>query len=371
MGDSETIAGIRVVPNPAVEYLNSRQLVDYRNHRESLINWCLSFGKDPSTAEGYAVDTVDRRATSIDKFYRWVWENGSGYTTDVTRDDADDYLRELAYEEYSTNYASNVQKALKMLFKWRHHEHGKKLWEPDVTFSSSDSPSNPRDYFTRGERTQLREAALEYGSVPSYTSLSASERNNWKALLAQRFQLPKDAVGKAEFERANGFKIPSLVWTILDAGLRPVEVSRATVRWVDADNAVLRIPAEESAKGDEHWVVSLQSRTAEMLDKWLTERELYPRYEGRDELWLTREGNPYRSQSLKYLLEQLSEQAGISTENRSISTYTIRHSVGTLMAREEGLAAAQSQLRHKSVQTTMKYDQAPIEDRRNALDKMG
>ena len=41
------------------------------------------------------------------------------------------------------------------------------------------------------------------------------------------------------------------------------------------------------------------------------------------------------------------------------------------MAHEEGLAATQSQLRHKRTETTMKYDQAPGEDRRNALDRMG
>jgi hypothetical protein len=41
------------------------------------------------------------------------------------------------------------------------------------------------------------------------------------------------------------------------------------------------------------------------------------------------------------------------------------------MTREEGLAAAQAQLRHKSEKTTMKYDQAPVEDRRSALDNMG
>jgi hypothetical protein len=41
------------------------------------------------------------------------------------------------------------------------------------------------------------------------------------------------------------------------------------------------------------------------------------------------------------------------------------------MTREEDLAAAQAQLRHKSPETTMKYDQTPVEDRKNALDRMG
>lgn len=41
------------------------------------------------------------------------------------------------------------------------------------------------------------------------------------------------------------------------------------------------------------------------------------------------------------------------------------------MTREEGLATAQAQLRPTSEQTTMKYDQTPVEDRRDALDRMG
>jgi len=63
--------------------------------------------------------------------------------------------------------------------------------------------------------------------------------------------------------------------------------------------------------------------------------------------------------------------ADIDTEDRKISWYTIRHSVGTYMTHEEDLAAAQAQLRHKSERTTMRYDQAPVEERKKALDRMG
>lgn len=41
------------------------------------------------------------------------------------------------------------------------------------------------------------------------------------------------------------------------------------------------------------------------------------------------------------------------------------------LTREEDLTAAASQLRHKSTRTTVKYDQAPVKERRDALDKMG
>ena len=57
---------------------------------------------------------------------------------------------------------------------------------------------------------------------------------------------------------------------------------------------------------------------------------------------------------MKYLLHRLCEIADIPVENRQMSWYTIRHSVGTYMTREEDLAAAQAQLRHTSEQTTMK-----------------
>lgn len=371
MSNVEAIEGIPLVPEPAQEVLNERQQVDYTHHREGLIRWMLNLGKNPDRAKGYAHETVRRRATNADMFYRWVWQQHDGYTTAVTPEHADAYTRELAYSDHSATHKSNLQKALKMLFRWRAWEFGEQLWKPDVTFSGQGSASQPRDFFTRDERQRLREAALEYGSVPHYCSLTPTERREWKRHLAQRFKKPMGEIGREDFERANGFKIPSLVWVSLDAGLRPVEVERATVDWCDCDNSVLRIPATDSAKNRENWTVSLQSRTAEILRRWIEERRLYGKYDGTDTLWLTRENNPYQSTSLKYVLEKLTGLAGIETEGRQASWYAVRHSVGTYMAREEGLAAAQAQLRHRSVKTTMKYDQAPVEDRRDALSRMG
>ena len=161
------------------------------------------------------------------------------------------------------------------------------------------------------------------------------------------------------------------MFTSLDAGFRPIEVERATTRWVDVENGVLRIPRDESSKNKEHWIVGLGDRTTTILERWLDQRRNYEQYDDTDALWLSRQGNPYNSGTLRYLLHKLCEIAGISVEDRSMSWYAIRHSTATYMAREEGLAAAQAQLRHKSVETTMKYDQAPVEDRKDALNRMG
>lgn len=160
-------------------------------------------------------------------FYRWVWEQEDGYTVDVTHNYADDWLRELARSEYSNAHKNNCLKAAKMLFKWRHYQRGDDPWEPEMTFKQEKQ--RPRDYFSEEERRKLRQAAMEYGSVPHYNSLTPEERSRWKAYLAQRFEKPKSEISRAEFKRANSWKIPSLIWTCLDVGFRPIEVKRSVV----------------------------------------------------------------------------------------------------------------------------------------------
>ena len=79
-----------------------------------------------------------------------------------------------------------------------------------------------------------------------------------------------------------------------------------------------------------------------MLERWLRERDMYDKYDDTGKLWLTREGTPYSTSSLGYLIKRLCGEAGISTETRKVTWYSIRHSVGTYMTREEDLAAAQA-----------------------------
>lgn len=358
-----------VVTGPAEEYLNPRQLRDYRSQRKDCFDWLLTFGKDPDNVEGYAFSTVKNRGYRMDLFYRWVWQEEGGYTSNVMPNHADGWMHHLARQDKSNTHKSNCQKAVKMLLKWRHHQHGVSKWESDFTFS--EDSSQPRDYLTLAERRAVREAALEYGSVPSYGTLTPSERDRWKQYLSQRFEIPKSDVTPEHWDRANGWKVPSLVAASLDAGLRPIEVERSVTSWVDVDNGVLRIPREESSKNEDNWIVGLRDDTADLLSRWLSERRNYSMYDNTEAIWLTREGNTYSSSSLRYLLHQLCEIADIRTENRKMSWYSIRHSVGTYMTREEDLAATKSQLRHKSEQTSMKYDQTPPEDRKDALNRMG
>ena len=358
-----------LVPAKNEQCLTDKQRVDYETLRRDFLEWLTACGKDPTSFEGYAEDTVKRTAIRCAKFDRFVWDREGGYSL-PSREHADAYLRHLAYEDYSGSHMANTRDSLMRYFKWRHHEYGEEMWDPDVSISN-DTNVQPRDFLSLEERKQIRQAALEYGSIPSYDSLSPEERTRWKQHVSQRLRKPLDEVVPADWERVNGWKFTSMVWTSLDAGLRPAEVGRATTSWVDTENDVLRIPAEDSTKNTDNWVVSLSERTGKALERWLAERDNYNLYDDSDALWLTREGNPYGPRELRRLLLRLCEMADIETENRKMSWYSIRHSVGTYMTREEDLAAAKAQLRHKSVQTTMKYDAAPVEDRRDALDRMG
>lgn len=365
MFEGNKLEGIVLISSESKKYLNERHIVAYESARKQFIKWLIRMGKDEEKLEGYAQHTAKIYAAIHDKFLRQIWEQQDGYTLNVSHDQAERYLRELVLsdEEYSRSHLDNTKLALQAFFRYQDND-----WDPDITISSRSGASQPKDFVSEDERRALREAVLEYDSVPAYAGLSPEQRTKWKRHLARRYGKPMNEVGKEDWDRANGFKYVSIVNSSLDAGLRPVEVGRARTYWVDVENEVLRIPEDESSKNNDNWTVSLREETTRYLGMWLKEREIYEKYHDTDALWLTRHGNPYNPSSLKVLLDNLCEIAEIG---RDISWYTIRHSTGTYMAREEGLAAAQSQLRHKSVETTMKYDQAPPEDRRDALDRMG
>ena len=118
-------------------------------------------------------------------------------------------------------------------------------------------------------------------------------------------------------------------------------------------------------------MVSLTDRTATALQRWLKECSKRPKYDDTDKLWLTRQGNRYGSNELSRLLKDLCDRSGIDHTDRQMSWYTIRHSVGTYMTKERDLAATKAQLRHKNAKTMMKYDQVPVEDRREGLNNIG
>ncbi|WP_435129781.1 tyrosine-type recombinase/integrase [Halobaculum sp. D14] len=340
---------IIIVPQSHQQYLTEKQAVDYYEHRKAFLTWLLNFGKNKQRAKGYSPYTVYNTGYRTAEFDLWSWKQNGRYDVPPTQADVTGFMEEVALSDVADSTKGKKLEALRRYSGWLQDYHGEDEWEFAWKFKSGGGNNQPRDFLSVRERRQIRQAALNAEGSPKHGVESLED---------------------TDFEDGS-WKVTSLVWTSLDAGLRPVEVRRARCSWVDTENGVLRIPREDSAKNEGNWTVGLTDRTSTGLERWIRERETHPRYEESDRLWLTRRGNPYSAKALRQLLHRLCEQAGIDTENRSMSWYTIRHSVGTYMTKERDLAAAKAQLRHRNAQTTMKYDQVPVEDRRDALDRMG
>jgi len=237
----EKIGTAPIVGQTARDYLDERRYTDYYDYKERLLRWLHTMGKNPERAEGYADSTVANVTYKVDLYNVWNWKETGNYGTRLTTDRADAHMMYLVMEgdRYSDTYKDIVQKCLKRVFKYQNHVEGADIeWEPDHTFTQDLSA--PRDFLTIDERRAVRDAALDYGAVPAYNGLSPRERDQWKQYLAQRFEKPKSEVMPDDFEKANSWKIPSITWVSLDTGLRPIEVERARVQWVDTKNNVLR-----------------------------------------------------------------------------------------------------------------------------------
>lgn len=133
---------------------------------------------------------------------------------------------------------------------------------------------------------------------------------------------------------------------------------------------MIAAPPKKTVKDGESAEIALTERTVNALRRWLEERENYAKYDDTDAIWLNRKKNRYNSDTLNYLLDKLCDEAGITQENRNISWYSIRRSVGTYLISEGSLAEAQTQLRHKNPESTMRYAESTPEERRNTLDKI-
>jgi site-specific recombinase XerC len=124
-------------------------------------------------------------------------------------------------------------------------------------------------------------------------------------------------------------------------------------------------------KNQKHWNVGLKQRTATLLENWIEERETDERYSDSELLWLTKYSNPYGSKALNRRFRRLCDEARIDRRNRKLVWYSIRHSVGREMVKELGVGAAAAQLRHQSINSTLRDIRPSAEKRQDALDNIG
>lgn len=336
-------------------------LDDYRDFKRGFMMWLTTEGKNTYRGEGYSESTVQHTHYKIDEAYRWKWERAEEYTTEFTPAEATELIDFMMRRtSHPDSYIYSFEKSLRRLFKYFREELNRpiEVWEHDIPIEQSrGSSQHIKDKFYPEEMSALYEAALKRYSVPSYhnKNLSSEERDGIKAFVAQRLGKPKNEVTPQDFQDASSWKIPSIIAVSSDCGLRPIEVGRAKADWFDVEEGKMIVPAEESTKNRENWECWLTSKSVTSVKNWLNERKKYEQYRGRNEMWLTRNANPYNSRSLNKTLDNLMEDASIDSKNRKLSWYSFRHGAATLWVEAEGLHRAKNQLRHKSMKTTEKY----------------
>jgi len=341
---------------------------EYEGYKEDFLVWLHRKGRNPFKGDGYAQDTVKTTHYKIEKAYRWKWRQTDEFTKTFTPDDAEALIDELVSETaLEDREVRDYIKAVKRLFRWFSDKGGKEYdWEySKIDQLEKKGASKRRHHFKRDEMNALYNAAVEYGSMKSYHTVSPDERDRLKATLAQRTGQKKSSIGPADFADANSWKFPALIAMTVDLGLRPIEINRAKTHWLQLDNQEVVIPKDESSKSDDPWECVLSSRSVRALKKWLEERRGYEKYDNSDAIWLTKYGNGYESWSLNDLLERLLGLTDIKPRNRQLTWYSIRRGSATMWAEQVDLNEARVQLRHKKLETTKRYTKSSSNQRKD------
>jgi len=371
-------------PNPPITDALKKQLGDQtprvEQHLSEFYDWMLTKGKNPKRHKPLSESTSGNYHDRIDQIYRFILERVSPKEMHaLTHEQADQIVEWLDQNkikkqkggDYSESGKRKFTNALEKYFKWQ-HERGTdaELWEPRVTFSDGKHESADRLNFE--ERWLVREAAMNYGSLPSYHGVDPEERDRINGLIAQRLGKPKDEVTSKDWTRAdNSTKIGSLIAVTLETGMIPIEIAEARLDWYDEQRNILKIPNEYAAKDRPTEELPVTDDTGEQMSQWIQERRHYEKYDGSNRIWLNEHGNPYNSKNLCYLVRQLCEEAGIEHENRKIVWYSLRHNLGQSIEEEEDLSEARDQLRHEHISTTNEfYGKSTVESRRHTLEEV-
>jgi len=348
-----------IISDDEVSPLKDRQREVYCEKLARFADYLRAEGKEPIRNIGYAEDSVRVRISRFHRMMKWVWNEEGQPTVEFTSKQGNavnkaletDSLRKVDGGRFAAGSKRKLNDVLRNWFEFQDVD-----WEPKYTFSD-DQPRNQPDPFHKQELKQLWEASLEYKTIRSYNNLSPSERSKMKAHIAQELGKPKDEVRPDDWDRINKcWKIPSLIRSTRGHGWRPDLVSRMEVSWYEPETQTIHIPEGEATKNDASWDPTLSDEGAATLEKWLKQRKLRSKYDGRDEIWLNREGNPYGSATLNDLLDNLLDAAGISSRGRKLVWYSFRHSVGTYVYHQyQDLEIVAEQLRQKSKESASKY----------------
>lgn len=365
----------QIISSEQLSDLNSQQSEVYAAKLARFVEHLKERGKNPKKEIGYADGVVEERVYRFHRMVKWFWSRFEP-KTELSADDADEINCALEEDRLCTHSGEPFVEGTKRklndtLRNW--FEFCGVKWSPEYEFSDNEAKKENRpDPFTKSELVQLWEGSLEYKSIPGYSNLSPAERDRWKAHIAQELGKPKKDVVPDDWDQINNnWHIPALIRTTRSHGWRPDLIGRMKVEWYSPSDQTIYIPKGEAPKNDSYWRAELTDEGSLALDEWLDQRELMELYDGRDEIWLNRKGNPHTSDTLNHLLRNLMTDAGIRERGRKLVWYSFRHSIGTyVFAEQKELELVAQQLRQKSRKSAEKYVHSVPEVMREMADIM-
>jgi len=182
------------------------------------------------------------------------------------------------------------------------------------------------------------------------------EREEMDALLG--------AIDRGTHRGRRDYALVALVW---QTGVRVAEVTG-----LRANNLQLIPPRHVRiwGKGRKERVVPLWSKTAQILDGWLKERNIEPG--SQSPVFVNVHGQPLTRWGVRYLLKKHARAAARtcpSLATKRIHPHVMRHTAAVHMLQAGADATAiRDVLGHESAETTWRYTRIGIEDKRRAVE---
>ncbi|MDS0297518.1 hypothetical protein NDI76_02025 [Halogeometricum sp. S1BR25-6] len=368
---TEEELGLPPVREEIRKNLNRKELELFKQWRLDFACWAYDRGKEPYFREGYSPNSMRDIINRVDRFCEWFYGKYS-FTTKFSKSHLNEYWFELLQNDNQLSTNRRTVNNVALILKYQSIEwsipKSEKIYK---RINEQKKNSKFTDWNTPTELKRLKSASLKIHTVPSEESLSPEEAEEWAVHLSQRLGKPKYELRDEDWDGADSWLIPSLVYVSCDVGFRPNEIRESKMSWLnieDPDDAFLSIPHTEDTKdGKNNWRCELSRDTVRVLNHWLEERAERSEYycedengekQEREEIWLNNRGNPYNKSTLRRsVMIPLQREAGIDVENRENGWYMIRRGVGTHIANESGISALMTQLRINRVETALRYVQ--------------